>query len=293
MMLSVNDTSLYVSRTSVASTGRMPALVLHGGLGWDHSYLTPWLDHFSDILDLVYYDHRGNGRSARPDDWSDVSHHTWVDDAEALRVSLGFDRALLFGHSYGSFLALEYAIRFPDRVAGLVLCSTAPAIDYFETAIANARRRATDAQFMTLMKAMGDAPPTTDAELRAHTECVLPIYLHAPDDPLASTLLADVRYSRDAFVHAMANCLPRFDLRNRLHELRVPTLIVSGAEDWLTPPDLGGARVSAAIPAATHLVFPRSGHFAFAEEPSAFQDALRAWLVREKLVGAPNCATAA
>lgn len=44
----------------------LPCLVMHGGLGLDHTYLHPWLDPLGDTLQLVYYDHRGNGRSGRP-----------------------------------------------------------------------------------------------------------------------------------------------------------------------------------------------------------------------------------
>jgi pimeloyl-ACP methyl ester carboxylesterase len=43
-----------------------PCLVMHGGLGFDHTWLHPWLDPLGDVMHLVYYDHRGNGRSGRP-----------------------------------------------------------------------------------------------------------------------------------------------------------------------------------------------------------------------------------
>ena len=49
---------------------------------------------------------------------------------DALRAHLGHDKIILFGHSYGGFLAQEYAIRYPDRLAGLILANTVPAFDY-------------------------------------------------------------------------------------------------------------------------------------------------------------------
>jgi proline iminopeptidase len=193
---------------------------------------------------------------------------------------MGFERMLLVGHSYGSFLALEYAARHPERLIGLVLCGSAPVLDYFETAVANARARATDEQFAALMNAMGASPPRTDAEMEEGTERVLPIYLHDPKSPLASSLMRGVRHSRDAFVHAFTHCLPHYDVRSALHYITVPTLILSGVDDWITPPEHGGARLHAAISGSEHVVFPASGHFPFAEEPKAFQTAFRQWLFR-------------
>jgi proline iminopeptidase len=105
----------------------MPAQ--HGGLGLDHTHLHPWLDPLGDVLRLVYYDHRGNGRSDGPfqKTWT---HADLTADAEALRRELGLGRMVLLGHSYGGFLALDYAVRYPDLLSHLILVSTAPAVDY-------------------------------------------------------------------------------------------------------------------------------------------------------------------
>jgi len=120
-------------------------LLMHGGLGLDHSAFPPYFDNLGDLLTLIYYDHRGNGRSARPDSFEAITHATWVDDADALRAQLGYEQIILFGHSYGGFLAQEYALRYPERLAGLILCCTAPAIDYMPLIQANAAARHTRA----------------------------------------------------------------------------------------------------------------------------------------------------
>src|SRR4051794_5275320 len=112
MLAQVNGTELYYT---THGHGR-PLLVMHGGLGLDHAYFRPWLDALGDVSELIYYDHRGNGKSARPTDWSGVTHATWADDADALREQLGHERITLYGHSYGGFLALEYALRHADHL---------------------------------------------------------------------------------------------------------------------------------------------------------------------------------
>ncbi len=103
-----------------------PCLVMHGGLGLDHTYMHPWLDPFGDVMHLVYYDHRGNGRSGRPP-VETITFETLC--ADALREHCGFDQVALLGHSYGGFVALEYALRYPERLNLLILSGTAPAFD--------------------------------------------------------------------------------------------------------------------------------------------------------------------
>ena len=73
----------------VQRVGRGPAmLVMHGGMGWDHTYFRPGLDALSDQVELVYYDHRGNGRSGRPPSET-ITFEQLCADADALRGHLG------------------------------------------------------------------------------------------------------------------------------------------------------------------------------------------------------------
>src|SRR4051794_20343094 len=96
-----------------------PCLVLHGGLGVDHSLYRD-LDALTDRVQLVYFDHRHNGRSGRPA-LDTITMPQLADDAVALADHLGFDTFIVLGHSYGGFVAQELAIRYPARVDALVL----------------------------------------------------------------------------------------------------------------------------------------------------------------------------
>ena len=119
----VADGSLY-ART----IGRgPPTIVLHGGPDFDHAYLLPDLDRLDDVLRLIYYDQRGRGRSASGVRPEDVDLRTEIDDVDRVRRHFGLESMAVLGHSWGGVLAMEYAIRHPERVSQLILLDTAPA----------------------------------------------------------------------------------------------------------------------------------------------------------------------
>ena len=99
-------------------------LIAHGGPGLHHGvYRT--LDPLGDGRRLVFWDHRGHGRSGPLPD-GPVSMELFADDAIALADSLGLETFAVFGHSFGGWVALELAIRHPDRVTALIVAATTP-----------------------------------------------------------------------------------------------------------------------------------------------------------------------
>src|SRR5678816_2980991 len=117
--MKIRDVSLYVEAMGHGD----PLLLMHGGPGLDHVSLTPFRA-LADRHTVVFYDHRCNGRSVGPA----VTSMTWDNltaDADALREAFGFERWAVLGHSFGGHVALEYALRYPERVSRLVLLDTA------------------------------------------------------------------------------------------------------------------------------------------------------------------------
>jgi proline iminopeptidase len=265
----VRDTELFVTGTGSGT----PVLVLHGGLGIDHTYFRPWLDALGDVAELVFYDHRGNGRSARPP-LDDADHATWVADADALRERLGHEQVVLLGHSYGGFLALRYALAHPERVKALVLVSTAATVQHWERVHENlAARSATPAQ----LRAFEDRPFTDDADMLETLQALMPMYFHRPDPDLLGRLGAGLQVSAEAS-RAGGRCLADYDVRGDLARLDVPTLVLSGRHDFIMPPDVTAEPLAAAVPGAELVVFEDSGHFPFIEEDDAFMRVVRRFL---------------
>jgi proline iminopeptidase len=254
-----------------------PLLLFHGGMGLDHTYFRPWLDALGDTAHLIYYDHRGNGRSAQPAEWSLLDHRTWVEDADALRERLGHEKVVLFGHSYGGFLALEYALRYPDRLRGLILCNTAPAFDYPEAALANAQARATPEVLNALSQVLTQRAPDDETVGRWWRQ-IFPLYFHRPDPLLLEEVAARIQYRAGAWNRSVSELMPGFNVADRLSQIQLPTLVLAGREDWIMPVREGGERLHAGLPDSRLVVFEQSGHFPWIEESEPFLAVVRQWM---------------
>lgn len=279
MLVQVDDATLWVERLGQGP----PMLCLHGGLGLDHTYFRPWLDPLAAEVELIYYDHRGNGRSTRPEDWSAVDHEVWVRDIERLRQRLGLEKIVLFGHSYGGYFAQEYALSHPDAVRGLVLCNTSPAADYGEEMVAGLAEVATPDQLRLVTSGFtrpfeGDEVAFGDAYGR-----ILPIYLLEPRPERVRAVVERMRFSPGAFNRGFIECRPGFRTVERLGEIRCPVLVLSGRHDLVVPPGPGAERLHAGLPDSDLVLFERSRHFPFLEEQPLFLAVVRDWLRRKSI----------
>ena len=111
----------------IGTTAGTPLVVANGGPGFDHTYL-----HLSDVWDtigktrkVVLYDQRGNGRSSPIAPGQSCTLRDQIEDLEALRAHIGADRVDLLGHSWGGFLAMAYAARYPQHVQHLLIVDSA------------------------------------------------------------------------------------------------------------------------------------------------------------------------
>ena len=276
MQARVNQTELFY--TSFGE-GR-PMFMMHGGLGFDHTYFRPWLDPLGDRVQLIYYDHRGNGRSQRPTSYDGISHDTWTADADALRSYLGDELIILFGHSYGGFLAQEYALRYGQHLSGLILSCTAPALDYPEVIRANAEARGTSEQVEKVNRILQGEPASSDAALREIATVIMPLYFKHFDSEQAKVIGENTHFSAAASNHAFGTCIPSFNTIERLGEITVPTLVMAGRDDWITPPREGAERIHTALPNSELVIFEDSGHFPFIEEQEKFLKTVGDWIAR-------------
>lgn len=221
----------------------IPLVCLHGGMGVDAGAL-----HVPGVLDLVQLgirliipDQRGHGESERTAQ-SDYPHRVWSDDVHELAQSLGLQKFALLGHSYGGFLALEYAKRWPESLTHLILVATSAGPVSVQTAAV-----------------------ATDADLREHFRRVWPRFFVGDDKhwPLFESL----QFSVDAYKAAFTRELPNYDLRGHVAQLDVPALLIVGQDD-LYRADMEW--LAAHLPRATLCTLEQTGHFPFIEAADRF-----------------------
>lgn len=276
MYATVNGARIYFdvdgagSVPSGTSMAQQPTLlVLHGGPGADHSYFKPWLDPLTDAAQLIYVDHRGNGRSQRTGP-STYTIGQMADDLEALRQLLGLGRVQVLGHSFGGMVALTYALRHPASLEALVACTTTPSYGFRSEAWAIAERTATPEQ-LSVLPTLFDGKLTTDEEHEEWWRVCLPLYFHRPDDRICAELLGRERPQLEVVNHMMATQIPRFDVVAGLPSIDVPTLVIAGRHDWVTPVSQAEV-IASGIPNARLAMFGNSGHFPFIEDHDEFID---------------------
>ena len=256
-----------------------PIVAVHGGPDFDHCYFLPELDRLADSFRLVYYDQRGRGRSAAGVRPEDVTLRSDVEDLDRLRRRLGLESIAVLGHSWGGVVAMEYAIRHPDRVTRLILLDTAPASagDWRRLRESFAERRPAEDQAEMAAIAATDAYQRGDLEAEAaYYRIHFRMTLRRPDllDALVARLRANFTEEGVLLARAIEDRLyeetsgsPEWDLFPALRALAVPTLVLHGEHDFV-PVELA-ARIAEAVPGARLSVLPGCGHFTYLEAPEA------------------------
>jgi len=274
MNLHVNGTTLDCEAVGEGA----PALCLHGGPGTDSSGLRRSLGQLAGALGLrlVFYDHRGHGRS----EWVPVEQCTQdqlVEDVEGVRRALGLGRVHVLGISWGGFLALMYAARHPESLETLAVVGASASRAFMPRAEANARAQATAEQW-TAYRALWDGSLADDAAFRRAFETIRPLYFH--DKALAAAAnaaRADTRYRLAVRNFVIHREYARYDCRAELARIRCPTLVAVGRHDWICPVE-EAEEIHALIPHSELAIFEQSGHSPQVEERDAFTRRLAAFL---------------
>jgi proline iminopeptidase len=254
----------------VEEIGEGPALfVSHGGPGLSHDlYLT--LARLASGRRLIFWDHRGHGRSG-PLPAGDVEMSLFADDLVELADALGVERFDLLGHSMGGWVALEAAIRHPDRVARLVAVATTPGQLGADEANADQGPPMPGEAAELLSR-----QPTSAEELvEIYTE-LAPYFIPGPGASVLVDAL-DRRLASPAGFTGVFGALSRWSAIDRLGELRCPTLVVAGARDVFCSP-AQSARIASRVTGARLVTLADRGHFMWLESPDGFFAAVREWL---------------
>ena len=271
-----------------------PLVILHGGPGASHDYFLPYLLPLARKNRLVFIDERGSGRSEKLEKSSDYTVENMVEDVEAVRQTLGLGKISLLGHSCGGVLAQAYALKYQENLSHLILCSTFHSTDKMNQVFRKIKDRMAPELRSRIEKMEKEGlyghgldfeknRYTSEYMVAAWGEGYFPyLYQNRPDpnyDPVANGNMAWDVYremwgSSGEFV--IDGNLKSVEYTDRLSSIKVPTLINVGDNDECAPSL--SQEMHERIPGSRLVIFPKSGHMTFVDQPSLFNSTMDEFL---------------
>ena len=261
--------------------------LLNGGPGLPCNYLrAPLAPLAGHGYRVVVHDQLGTGAADHPDDPSLWTLERYVDEVEAVLAALDLKRVHFLGHSWGGWCGIEYALKYPDRIASMILSNTAADIPHLLGEIGRLRSALgpETAAMMQRFEALGryDHPAYKAAvELLDHRHIRrLPERPKPMEESRAGFNLPIYMAVQGPNEYHYTGSISTWNRVGQLHRFGWPTLVVNGQHDVLTP--ACGMRMHAALPNSEIRIFKDSSHSPFYEEPHAYRQALLAFLARQR-----------
>lgn len=230
-----------------------------------------------EMFTMVYLDTRGSGRSQRPE-LTEYTMKNFIADIEGLRTHLGIKTMWLLGHSEGGRMILNYSFKYGDHVQGLILVDS-PVVD---TSKGNER--------MKRMQLRKDEPwyddalkgftkmPKTQEEFDANMKVIMPFFFSSIKNLEKNQHLFDkLSLSFHATQGLQQSDKASANLAALLPELKIPTLIIVGIDDFICTP-IAAHYLHREISNSKLLVIENAGHFPWLEEPELFFGGIKTFL---------------
>jgi len=248
-------------------------------------------DRLKQRIRFVYVDFKNSWNAESPGNVEKITMDYLVDEVDQVRRALGLDKVCVFGHSATGFIAVEYALRHPDRVSHSILVAVEPYFtreyqkihDAFWETDASADRKAVKRRLDERL------PNETLASLSPRDAFAMryvrngPKYFYDASYDFAWLWLGR-QFSAELIARYVTTIAANWDPRPRLARNTVPTFLALGRYDYNVPPVTWDNSLRSTPRLTTH-VFDRSGHFPMLEEPALFDDVLIRWLDAQRAEG--------
>jgi proline iminopeptidase len=252
--------------------GHGPVCLVHpGGPGLEWTSMR--MPEVEQHLTLVYVEPIGTGESGRLKDETGYTRHRYADDLDGVRAELGLAETYVLGHSFGGFVALEYALAHGHNVRGLVLYDTSAVTDATFSSDANERARAfaNESWFRGAFAELAFEPHTDDEATASFRRG---IGLYVADYARKKLDVDRFAESTRVFVGPTRGRDPiPYDVRGKLSTIKAPTLVIVGRKDFICSPKYANV-LSAGIAGSQLVTLDESGHFGHFEQPLEFAGAV-------------------
>ncbi|BBM86685.1 alpha/beta fold hydrolase [Candidatus Uabimicrobium amorphum] len=274
----INDAQL---RVFDEGSGSPVIFTIHGGPGVsDFREPKTWIGPLGKDHRVIYYDQRGSGLSQETDK-STYTHQQLIQDVEALRADLQIEKMSVFGGSYGGFIAMLYALAFPERVSHLVLRGTSSWYGFVEDSIENALEDGRGGMTYEEMMRGFEGGFVSKEEYKDFFARIYPLYSKGEHSQSEIREFLNTKHyhyeTHNAFFDREKGDFWKYDIREQLKSLQIPTLVLVGRYDWITPVKYS-EEIASLIPNSKLVIFEKSGHSTHADEPQLFYQTIRDFL---------------
>lgn len=275
----INGTKLFVR---VFGRGE-PLLVVHGGPGLNHTYFLPHLESLAENYTIILYDQRACGRSAIPSTDS-LGLNFFVDDIDAIRKELGYEKINILGHSWGAIPVVRYGIDYPDKLKTMILCNPVSLSHEFDTEIAVIQKKRTTTSDSIERSGIVRSREFKSGNPAAYEEIMKLAFRHSfatrsNSSKLQLELPENFLKANRALLTGLGKDLGQYDYHRAASKFSFPVLILHGQYDAL--PLKISQKIQSSIPRSQLMLFEKSGHFIFIEEPEKFRKTLESVLSRK------------
>lgn len=265
----------------VGNGDKTPLLLLHGGPGVPSYYLNP-LSELSNDRPVIFYDQLGCGRSDRITDTSLMTVENYVEELHTVKNALGLKDFYLLGQSWGTMLGLDYYLKYPEGVKAILFCSPAISIPMWLKDADTLISTLSDSVQYAIVSNERDQTfdsPTYKLAMQIYYQLFVARKLpwSADIDSSFEQMGENVyMYMGGPSEFTMTGSLKNYDRTNRLKEIKVPTLFITGEFDEARPSTV--RYYQSLVPDSRFELIEDAAHMTMQDNPEANNRAIRNFL---------------
>lgn len=251
-----------------------PLIVIHGGPGLTQDYLLPGMYELAKNNLTIFYDQWGCGRSSGEINKDTITIKAAVEDIEAIRHSMGFEKISLLGHSWGGFIAMNYAITHPEHVDKLIISNSFPSTSK-DWALCHKEYAKRMAPFQEEINKITNSSEFSEGNSKTVEEFYRLIFRQYCYNPDKANLLnlwmttPAILNGNKVYKYFGENLMDtEFDITNAINKLKVQTLVITGDADLILP--ITSRHIHESIPGSKYLQMQNCGHFPYVEDPATY-----------------------
>ncbi len=270
--------------TKKMGSGPIKVLLLHGGPGFGHEYLEAFESFLPPAnIEMYYYDQLGCNNSDVPDDPSLWTIPRYVEEIEEVRKGLGLKDFVLFGHSFGGVLAMEYALKYQKHLKGLIISNMAASADSFLKHVVKYKKLLSEdkAKRLDRIEASGNYDDPDYGQIMM--EDLYPVML-CRTKPWPEPLTRAMRHANYKIYELMqgkseflvTGNFKGWDIWNKLPEIKVKTLTIGAEFDEMDPRDM--EKMAKLIPNGICLICKNGSHLSMYDDQAVYFNGLLKFL---------------